>query len=71
MSTEVGHASVEQTPTCLKDAPPHLLGNIVEEELQLEYNQDLEDVQGPLDDIPENSQILNHEDEELPGLYVP
>jgi hypothetical protein len=71
MSTEVGHASDEQTPTHLRDVPPHLPGGTIVEEFDLEFNSDLEDVQGPLDSIPEDSLILNYETEELPGLFVP
>jgi len=71
MPTEVDHTLVTLIPMHSRDTPPHL-NNISNFKLtDLKVSKILEDVRGPIDDIPEEARIINFESEEIQGLFSP
>ena len=71
MPTEVDPTSVTPLPTHSRDTPPHLdiISNF--ELADLKVSETLEEVKGPLDDLPEEVRITNFESDEIPGLFSP
>jgi len=71
MPPEVDHTSVTPIPTHSRDTPLHL-NNISNFELaDLKVSESLEDVKGPIDDIPEEARNINFGPKEIPGLFLP
>ena len=70
MPTEFGQSSDEQEPSTIREAPPHLQANSTPR-LTGHDVEELKDVEGPLENIPEDAQIDKFETDELPGLFAP
>ena len=70
MPTEFGQSSDEQESSTIREVPPHLEANST---LRLMGHnvKELRDVEGPLENIPEDAQINNFETDELPRLFAP
>ena len=67
---EFGQSSDEQDSSNLREAPPHLEGDSVPK-LTGHDVKELREVEGPLENIPEDVKINNFETDELPRLFVP
>ena len=70
MPTEFGQSSDEQESFTIREAPPHLEVNSTPR-LTGHDVKELKDVEGPLENIPEDTQINNFETNELPRLFAP
>ena len=70
MPTEFGQSLDEQESSTIREAPPHLKVNSTPR-LTGHDVKELKDVEGPLENIPEDAQINNFETDELPRLFVP
>ena len=70
MPTEFGQSLDEQESSTIREAPPHLEVNSTPR-LTGHDVKELKDVEGPLENIPEDAQINNFETDELPRLFVP
>ena len=70
MPTEFGQSSDEQESSTIREAPPHLEASSTPK-LTGHDVKELKDVEGPLENIPEDTQTDNFETDELPGLFVP
>ena len=70
MPAKFGQSSDEQESSTIREAPPHLEANSTPR-LTGHDVKELKDVEGPLENIPEDTQINNFETDELPGLFVP
>ena len=70
MPTEFGQLSDEQESSTIREVLPHLEANSTPR-LTGHNIKELRDVEGPLENIPEDTQINNFETDELPGLFVP
>ena len=70
MTSEFGQSSDEQEPSAIREAPPHLKADSA---LNLTGHdiKELKDVEGPLENIPENVRINDFKTDELPGLFAP
>ena len=64
MPTEFDRSSDGSTPTHSKDIPPHLESKLTLVLDPQEINKELEEVKGPLEDIPEDIEIGDFEMEE-------
>ena len=70
MPTEFGQSSDEQESSNIREAPPHLKANSIPR-LKGHDVKELREVEGPLENIPEDAKINNFETDELPGLFAP
>jgi hypothetical protein len=71
MPTEIDHTSVTPLPMHSRDTPPHLDIILNFELADLKVSETLEEVKGPLDDLPEEVRITNFESDEIPVLFSP
>jgi len=71
MPTEAERTSVTLIPTHSRDTPPHLDSDSTFEVTNLKSDEKLEVIEGPIDNIPESAEIVNFENGELPGLFLP
>jgi hypothetical protein len=71
MPTEVDHTSVTPIPMHSRDIPPHLDKILNFKLADLKVSKSLEDVRGPIDNIPEEARIINCESQEILGLFSP
>jgi hypothetical protein len=69
MPTEFGQLSDEQESSTIREVLPHLEANSTPR-LTGHNIKELRDVEGPLENIPEDTQINNFETDELPRLFV-
>ena len=65
------HLSADSTPTPSRDTPPHLEDNSVSKAVGFELIEALKAIEGPRNDVPEDTKIFEFETEELPGLFAP
>ena len=70
MLTKFGQSSDEQESSTIREALPHLEANSTPR-LTGHNIKELRDVEGPLENIPEDTQINNFETDELPRLFAP
>ena len=70
MPAEFGQSSDEQESSTIREALPHLKASSTPK-LTGHDIKELKDVEGPLENIPEDVQIDNFETDELPGLFAP
>ena len=70
MPAEFGQSSDEQESSTIREAPPHLKANSTSR-LTGHDVKELRDVEGPLENIPEDAQINDFQTDELPGPFVP
>jgi len=68
MPTEIDPTSVTLIPSYFRDTP--LNSNPVSELTELKVSEFLSDVEGPLDNIPENAQIIGFNSEGIPGTFA-
>ena len=71
MPPDTDRTSVTPIPSHSRNTPPHLDNDSVSELTELKISDSLNKVEGPIDDIPENAKIINHESGEIPGLFSP
>ena len=69
MPTEFGQSSDEQESFTIREAPPHLEASSTPK-LTGHDVKELKDIEGPLENIPEDAQIDKFETDELPGLFA-
>ena len=70
MPAEFGQSSDEQESSNLREALPHLEADFIPR-LMGHNVKELREVEGPLENIPEDAKINNFETDELPGLFMP
>ena len=70
MTSEFGLSSDEQEPSAIREAPPHLEADSTPN-LTGRDVKELKDVEGPLENIPEDIWINDFGTDELPGLFAP
>ena len=70
MPAEFGQSSDKQESSTIREAPPHLKVNSTPRLTGYDIKE-LRDVEGPLENIPEDAQINNFETDEMPGLFMP
>ena len=70
MPAEFGQSLDEQESSNIREAPPHLEANSIPQ-LTGHDIKELREVEGPLENIPEDAKINNFETDELPGLFAP
>jgi hypothetical protein len=70
MPAEFGQSLDEQDSSNFREAPPHLKSDSVPKLMGHDVKE-LREVEGPLENIPEDVKINNFETNELPGLFVP
>ena len=61
MPTKAKHTSVTPIPTHFRDTPPHLDSDLAFKLTDLKVNESLEEVKGPINDIPEDTRIILQE----------
>src|SRR6202050_1932716 len=71
MPTEIDRVSVTPIPSHARDTPPHLDNDSVSELVELKVSDSLRKVEGPIDDVPKDAKIINHESGAMPGLFSP
>ena len=70
MPVEFGQSLDEQESSTIREAPPHLEVNSTPR-LTGHDVKELKDMEGLLENIPEDAQVNNFETNELPRLFVP
>ena len=70
MPAEFSQSSDEQESSTIREGPPHLKANSTPR-LTGHDVKELKDVEGPLENIPEDAKINNFKTDELPGLSRP
>ena len=70
MPAKFGQSLDEQESSNLREAPPYLKGDSIPRLMGHDIKE-LREVEGPLENIPEDVKINNFETNELPGLFVP
>ena len=71
MPTEINHTSVTPIPSHSRDTPPHLDSDSVSELTELKVSKSLDYVEGPINNIPENTKITDNMSKEMPRLFSP
>ena len=69
MPAKFGQSSGEQESSNLREVPPHLKVDSIPR-LTGHNVKELREVEGPLENIPEDVKINNFETDELPGLFT-
>src|ERR1700677_610381 len=71
MPTEIDHVSVTPIPSHARDTPPHLDNDSVSKPVKLKVSDSLRRVKGPIDNVPEDTKVINYESGAMPGLFSP